>query len=59
MKLEPIREIRKRYKSDYALAKKLGIWAKTLRSLIDRNALFDNETGTFYVPSETKAKGKL
>lgn len=59
MNLEPIREIRKRYKSDYALAKELGIYAKTLRSFIDRDALFDHDTGRFYPPSETVAKGKL
>lgn len=57
--LEPIREIRKRYKSDYALAQGLGIYAKTLRSFIDRDALFDHDTGKFYPPSETVAKGKL
>lgn len=52
--MTPIREIRKRYKSDYALAKELGITPAQLARFLKRDAFFNCYTGEFYQVAKTK-----
>ncbi len=51
-----LKTIRERYKTDYALAKEVGVTGTQLKRLLDRDALFDCESGVFYVVAATKAK---
>lgn len=51
-----LKTIRERYKTDYALAKEMGITGTQLKRLLDRDALFNCESGAFYVTAATKAK---
>ena len=51
-----LKTIRERYRTDYALAKEMGITPTHLKRLLDRDALFDCEKGVFYVKAATKAK---
>ncbi|WP_150137944.1 hypothetical protein [Candidatus Enterovibrio escicola] len=51
-----LKTIRDRYKTDYALAKEMGITGTQLKCLLDRDALFDCESGAFYVTAAAKAK---
>ena len=51
-----LKTIRERYKTDYALAKEMNITGTQLKRLLDKDALFDCESGAFYVAAATKAK---
>jgi hypothetical protein len=51
-----LKTIRERYKTDYALAKEMNITGTQLKRLLDRDALFDCESGEFHVVAATKAK---
>ena len=51
-----LKTIRERYKTDYALAKEMNITGTQLKRLLDKDALFDCESGAFYVVAATKAK---
>lgn len=51
----PIRTIRARYKTDYALAKELGITPAQLGRFLQRDAFFNCYTGDFFQLAKTKA----
>lgn len=51
----PVRDIRKRYNSDYSLAVEMGITPAQLKRFLDRDAFFNLYTGEFYQAAKTKA----
>ena len=53
--MKSLKEIRKRYNSDYALAIEMGITPAQLKRFLDRNASFNPQTGEFFQVAKTKA----
>lgn len=53
--MTPIREIRKRYTTDYALALEMGITPAQLKRFLGRDAFFNIHTGEFFQVAKTKA----